>query len=271
MEVEVLLSTMNLKDIDEANILIKQMKVETPILIINQITKDVLPWDYEGENLKIYSYKQKGLSKSRNKAIRKLSKDIGIIADDDVVYENGYEKIICDAYKKYRDADIIAFYIKSNDKERNIRKQRTHKVNFITAMRIQSIQITFRQELIQKDKDFIKFKEEFGAGSKYFMGEESIFLYQCLSSRKNIYYVDKKVGEVNHRNSTWFNGFSKEFFYSEGAVFYVITKKFYKILILQYAIRKRKEYKNNMKIKDAIRYMLKGANEYKNNEGRNKS
>ena len=80
--------------------------------------------------------------------------------------------------------------------------------------------------------------------------------------------MDKKIGTANFDNSTWFKGFTKEFFFSEGGVFYVISKKFYKILILQYVIRKRKEYKNNMSIRKAIKYMVEGANEYKNNERR---
>lgn len=264
MEIEVLLSTMNLKDINQTKKLIKQMNVNTPILIINQITEDISPWNYDDENIKLYSYIEKGLSKSRNRAISNANADVAIIADDDVIYENDYEKTISDAYEKYKDADIIAFYVQSNNKKRSIKRQRTHKVNFITAMRIQSMQITFKSKEIKKEK--INFMEEFGAGSRYFMGEESIFLYQCLNNKKKIYYVNKKIAEVNHKNSTWFKGFSKEFFCSEGAVFYAITKRFYKILILQYAIRKRKAYKGHMRIKDAIRYMLEGANEYKNNE-----
>ncbi len=269
MEVEVLLSTMNLKDINQAKKITKQMNVNTPMLIINQITDNISPWKYDEGCVKVYSYKEKGLSKSRNRAISKASADVEIISDDDVVYEDNYKKIIEEAYKKYKDADIIAFYVQSNDKERSIRKQRTHKVNFITAMRIQSIQITFKRNSIQNS--LIKFKEKFGAGSKYFLGEENIFLYECLKEKKKIYYVDEKIGKVNYESSTWFKGFSKEFFCSEGVVFYVISKRFYRILILQYAIRKRKEYKNTIKIKDAIKYMLEGADEYKNNEKRTKS
>lgn len=266
MEVEVLLSTMNLKDIEEVRKLIEKMNIKTKILIINQITEDISIWEYEDDKIRIYSYKEKGLSKSRNKAIGKLNKDIGIIADDDIIYENNYEEIIKKAYQEYKDADIIAFYVYSDNKQRKIRKQRTHKVNFLTAMRIKSIQITFKEKFIKESN--VRFKEEFGAGSKYFLGEENIFLYQCLKNKKKIYYVDKKIGNATFDNSTWFKGFTKDFFFSEGTAFYAISKKFYKILILQYAIRKRKEYKNNMSIKNAIKYMVEGANEYKNNERR---
>lgn len=152
MEVEVLLSTMNLKDINKAKKIIKQMNVKTPILIINQITEDILPWNYEDKNIKVCSYKEKGLSKSRNRAISNASAEIEIIADDDVIYENDYEKTISDAYEKYKDADIIAFYVQSNNKKRSIKRQRTHKVDFITAMRIQSMQITFKSKEIKKKK-----------------------------------------------------------------------------------------------------------------------
>lgn len=116
MEVEVLLSTMNLKDINQAKKLTKQMNVNTPMLIINQITDNISPRKYDEGCVKVYSYKEKGLSKSRNRAISKSSADVEIISDDDVVYEDNYKKIIEEAYKKYKDADIIAFYVQSNDK-----------------------------------------------------------------------------------------------------------------------------------------------------------
>lgn len=264
MQLEVMLSTINLKDIGQAKELIQKMNVKTSILIINQITEDILPWNYNDGNIRIYSYVEKGLSKSRNHAINKANADIEIIADDDVIYKNDYEEIIKKAYEKYKDADIIAFYVESKNKERKIKKQKNHKVNFITAMKIQSMQITLKKDKIKG----ITFNEKFGAGSKYFMGEESIFLYKCLKEKKNIYYVDEKIGEVEQKNSTWYRGFSKEFFAVEGAIFYEITKKFYKILIIQYAIRKKKEYKDKMKIKEAIKYMLEGAKKYKNNERR---
>ena len=159
MELEVMLSTMNLKNKEEMKKLINQMKITTPVVIINQITEKIPLWDYQEKNIRLYSFPEKGLSKSRNRAMHKLNKDIGILADDDVQYRENYKQIILDAYHTHPDADIIAFYVETKSEERKIKKQKNHKVNWVTAMRIQSPQITFRMSSIQKQD--LQFNETF--------------------------------------------------------------------------------------------------------------
>lgn len=262
MEIEVLLSTMNLKNKNELRSLLNKMNISSKITVINQVKENIQKWEYITNKVKLYSYNEVGVSKSRNKALDKASGNIEILADDDVTYEDDYKKIIEDAYQQHKDADIIAFYVECNDKLRGIKKQRNHKINWITAMRIQSVQITFKKEAIKNSN--IRFKEQFGSGSKYFMGEDNIFLYDLLKSNKKMYYVDQKIGKVNNTQSTWFKGYTKEFFYSEGAIFYEISSKAYIFLILQYLVRKRKMYKNYIRMLDALKSMMKGAKNYKN-------
>lgn len=113
MKIEVLISTMNLK---EPETLLKEMNVQTPYKIINQV-KEIK----QIKDKNVYSYQEKGVSKSRNRALQKAEAEICIIADDDVKYVDNYEKIILEAYKKYPKADIIVFKIKSLDKERKVK------------------------------------------------------------------------------------------------------------------------------------------------------
>lgn len=256
MNIEVLVSTMNIKDKQEAIRLFQDMNIKGKAVMINQITdKKIQQTLEENEEKRIYSYYEKGLSKSRNKAIEKMEADIGVFADDDVVYCDNYEQIIKQAYETYKEADIIAFDMESSNPKRPIRKHRSHKVNYITAMQIQSVQITFRKS------NNLRLEEEFGAGAKYKFGEENILLYDCIKQGKKIYYVNEKIGTVSHQNSTWYTKMDKEFLQCEGAVLYRINKKIYWILILQYAVRKRNEH--NMSIKKAIKYLYQGAKEYK--------
>ena len=72
--------------------------------------------------------------------------------------------------------------------------------------------------------------KHFGSGSKFCLGEENLFLQDALKKQQKIYFVDQKIGEVNHKTSTWFQGYTSDFFYAEGAVFYAISKKFYKLI-----------------------------------------
>lgn len=253
--VEVLVATMNRKSKDQ---LIKKMNIKGNALVINQVTKDEIELVNEKEAAqKIYSFREKGLSKSRNKAIQNASSDICVIADDDLTYLDNYEQIISEAYDKYKDADIIAFYVESKTEDRPTTMQKEGKVGFLNSMKISSFQITFKRASIIKKN--ISFDTNFGAGSgKYTMGEENIFLFDCLKKGLKIYFVPQTIATVKHEDSTWYNGFNKELLVSKGAMFYRMSNIFSDILILQFAVRKYKYYKNNMGFIQALRYMFKG-------------
>lgn len=255
MNIQILLSTMNKKNIKDVEQTLKRMKVTKSALVINQITTKINTFSNEGQH-HIICKEEKGLSKSRNLAIQNFSGDVGIIADDDIVYEEDYYHKIEKAYRTHPDADIIAFYVESKNKKRPTKKQKTHRVNWITAMRISSFQITIKKGI------YPSFDEEFGAGTKYLMGEESIFLYDCLRQNKKIYYIDEKIATAEQKESTWFKGYNKEYFKAEGAIFYRISSLWYIPLILQFGIRKHNKWEAN--IKQTINWMLEGAREYKN-------
>ena len=177
------------------------------------------------------------------------------------MYEKGYKEIIKEGYKKYPDADIITFYVDNIDANRRKIKRKEGKINFVKSMRIQSVQITFkRQSIIDKG---IKFNEKFGSGTELYMGEENIFLIECLKKGLKIYYIPITIATIQDNNSTWFKGYNKKFFYVKGIVFYKMSKILYPILILQFAIRKRKLYNNNVKTLKAIQYMFNGIKKYK--------
>lgn len=258
MNVEILLSIMNQTNEKQIEEFTKQMKITGNVTVINQITDNSIKETIKKSGrIRIFSYKDKGLSKSRNIALDKLESDIGVISDDDVTYVQNYKEIIKRAYEEHPDADIIAFNVNSGNPERPIKNQKTHKVNCLSTMRIQSMQITLKKGIN------VAFEETFGAGSKYRFGEENIWLYDCLRTGKKIYYVNEKIGDALQQNSTWYSKKDKDFMKCEGAVFYRISKTWYKLLILQYAIRKRKEYKDNLTVMQAIKYLWQGAKEYK--------
>lgn len=256
MRVEVLISTMNLKDEKK---LINRMNVNKCI-IINQV-KNENDIEIKNSDCRVFSYCEKGLSKSRNRAINKSSGEIIAIADDDMTYCDDYEKIIISAYEKYRNADIIAFHVENSDSERGKKKRKEKKSNFLTSMKIQSVQLTMRRESIIKNN--LLFNENFGAGAKWFMGEENIFLYDCLKKGLKIYYVPDTIARLNDSESTWFRGFNKEYFIVKGGVYYEMSKIFCPLFILQFAIRKKKKYKNEMSIIEAIKFMNQGKKKRK--------
>lgn len=259
-KVEVLISTMNLKD---SNKLIRKMNINSKSVIINQITKpECEDINIIDSNNRVFSYHEKGLSKSRNRAIENCEGEICIIADDDLTYVDDYQNIITKSYEKFKDADVIAFGVK-NELGKNISSVKRKKINFLHSMKLCSVQLTFkRASLLNKN---LRFDTNFGTGSeKYKMGEENIFLFDCLKKKLRIYYVDETIAYLNESDSTWFKGYTKEYFISRGACFYRMSRKYSLFLILQFAIRKYNLYKSNMSLKEATQCMLKGAKEMKN-------
>src|SRR5699024_4400627 len=137
--------------------------------------------------LKFISSKDRGLSKSRNLAIKNSDADICLFADNDVTYEDKYINIILDAYKRHPDADIIAFTVNSTNIDRPSRVLNNGRVNRIMSMKISSVQISFKKNII--DKYQLQLNENFGAGSGIFSnGEENIFLYHAIKKGLKVYY-----------------------------------------------------------------------------------
>ena len=241
---------------------LEKMNIKSNYVVINQITNDnIKKINTLDKYNKIISIIDNGLSKSRNLAIKNCTCKIGLISDDDMYYVDNYQEIILNAYSKYKDADIIAFAVEHENKKFEKRLFKEGRLRYIKSLRISSVQMTIKTESIRSKN--IKFDEQFGSGSEYYMGEENIFMYDCLKNKLKIYYVPKKIGILKEINeSNWFKGYTKDFFLVKGSVFYRMSKELYIPLIFQFAIRKRK-YFNNINLFTAIKYMLEGANKYK--------
>ncbi len=249
-ELEVAVSTMNLYSNEEIEELMDRLKIKSEYLVINQI---------ENQNTKITNPKvinrcEKGLSRSRNVAINNLSSEIVCLADDDIVYEEDYKQTILEAHNKYRKADIICFYVESKNPNRKTKRMHTGKVGYIRSMRIFSPEITFKKDAIIKNG--LKFDENFGAGAFVNRGEEQLFIYSALKKKMKVLFINKKIGEVYQEESTWFNGFDEEFFKKQGILFKEMSPKFYKLYIIQYAIRKYFLYQKKLSISKAVKLMM---------------
>lgn len=249
-KIQVAISTQNLTNDEEVHNLLKSMNLKTDYIIVNQTNKE----NISIENKRVITKNEKGLSKSRNTAIEKSTENIILLADDDITYENNYEKIVKNAWDKYKKADIICFYVESKNSKRKTKRMNTGKIGYIKAMRIVSTEISLKKDSIKKVN--LKFLEEYGAGAKYNRGEEQIFLYEAIRKGLKIIFVNKKIGEVKQEESNWFTRYNLEYFNIQGEVFKKMSPKYYRILIFQYAIRKYHLYYKEISFKKAIYGML---------------
>lgn len=247
---------MNLKDYD----LHEKMNINSNCIVINQCSQNSIKQHLnKGKNLLYIDTTDRGLSKSRNLGIRNCSSKHFLIADDDLIYNDNVESIVIDAFKKYSDAAVIGFYVRSTNIERPTNKpDRSGRLTRIESMKLSSFQLAFNNDLLIESG--IIFNEAFGAGSgNVKMGEENILLYKLISKGYKVYYHDVLIGEVNHAETTWFTGIDSKYLSDRGAIFFEMSKKLYMIYILQFSIRKRYLYKKKFSLFQSIKLMYNGA------------
>ncbi|MFG6147463.1 glycosyltransferase [Halobacillus sp. B23F22_1] len=259
MKLELLVSTMLQKDTS----LVNKMNISTDAIIINQSNY----YGYneihkENNRIRMLSFNERGVGKSRNSAIMRSDADVCVMADDDAVYEDDYEEKILDEFKQNPKADVIIFSVKIIDNNgEKFKKLKRNRVRFFNSFKYGAVRIAFKRDVILKKN--IHFSLLFGGGTKYGSGEDSIFITDCLKKGLKIYTSPQKIANIYNHESSWFNGYNKKFFIDKGALFRAISPKFAKILILQFVIRRYFLFKNDMKLLEAYRYMIKGLKNYK--------
>lgn len=161
-KVQVLVSTMNQRN----HSLLKKMNIQTEAIIVNQCGFDKIEhFLHEGKNILWINSSTIGLSKSRNIALENATADYCLIADDDLIYKDGYEDVVIKCFEDNPDYSILRF--KVNGIERPFKKypSKSSRIGWRGIMKISSVEIAFRLKNVKK----IKFDELIGAGSKYKM------------------------------------------------------------------------------------------------------
>ena len=262
MNLEVLISCMNQQGMRIA----EQTGIQTDALIVNQCPQAECSDDVsldrnaiEVQNgsratIRMIRTNTRGLSKSRNLAIRHTVGDVCLLCDDDEQLDSSYEDTILKAYEALPDADIICFRI-SNQPSRLT--QKTQRLTKWTAMRIASWQITFRRESVLESG--IRFDEDMGAGTGNGGGEEVKFLRDCIKAGLKAYYVPKSIGTVAQSESTWFKGYDRDFFYKRGITNrYMLGLPVSILYAAYYTMVKRDLYKEYVTPWQSFKYTLDG-------------
>ncbi|MDM8218951.1 glycosyltransferase family A protein [Parasutterella secunda] len=257
-KIEVIMSCLNLQD----ESILLDGNIQSDILIINQCDNTSFKTfsfkDKNGEfhRVRIFSIKQRGLSQSRNLAIDYAEGEILLIADDDEKFIDNYPEIVLNAYKQNQSADLILFDIVSN-RPRHKSKLKQFKVGYIDAMRTSSQQISFRRASIIEKK--IRFDISMGAGTGNGGGEENRFLFDCLKQKLDIIFIPQLIAQVNHKDSSWFDGYTEEYFINRGYSSKKLLGFFLGFLyVIEWSVAKYYLYKNNMSIAQAVWLQTKG-------------
>lgn len=256
MRLEVLVATMFQNDYG----LLEKMNINSDAVIVNQCDKEEYhSLKYKNHRVIWINSKKRGLSKSRNLAIKNATADICLLADDDEIFLNDYENNVLHAFEKYKE-DLLRFEVVGIEdifKKYPIKGQ---KISYISSLKTSSVEIAFRRNSIVNNK--IHFDELIGTGTQFKMGEENAFLFACFHKKLQMRFVPIKIAKLHLGNSSWFRGFNEDFFLSRGAAFTAMQTRYVHILIFQFAVRKYKLYKDNLGLFRAIVLMETGRKAY---------
>ncbi len=257
MTVQLLISTMHQTD----RSLLQKMNVSSDAVVVNQCDregKETLT--YNGHQVLWIDTTERGLSKSRNMAIRHATADICFVSDDDMVYRNDYAETARAAFSRV-DADIIRFQVRGIEKTFRNYAPEEEAIGYLKSMKISSVEIAFKLSVFREKN--ILFDELIGSGTEFMMGEENVMLFQCLQKGMRIYYVPAEIADLHIGNSTWFHGMNDAFFVGKGAAFAAMKTPYTFLLIWQWAVRKRRMYRENASVWHAVRQMQKGKRLYR--------
>lgn len=252
MKLEILMATMFRKNIEELEL--DKKNITSDLLIINQTNDNKQFFD---DSIRMLNFKERGSSKSRNRAIENAKGDICLIADDDVIYKKNYEKIVLNAFKENPEADVITFQIETPNgkpfKKKYLQNERWH--NQMTILKCASIEIAFRRESIIKNKIFLD--DEFGLGSRYRVHDEIIFLMDCLKKGLRIKYIPIPI--VIHPEESSGTDYNEHLIISKGAAFIRLFGIKGMLLNIVFAFRKLNEYKDKFTLNEFIKIIYKGS------------
>lgn len=261
MSVELLVSTMNKNDYE----LIKKMNIQSNAIIINQCDRtDRKEMKINGYNVIWIDVQERGLSRSRNMALKNSTADYCLICDDDEILADGYASIIEESFSKVNNADIIAFdFIKRGSQNRYTKifeygnSKKVSKAPYFKCYC--SIRLAFRRKKIIANN--LYFDERFGAGSGMILsGEETLWQVKAKRVGLKIFHVPYVIAELIQQESSWFDGFNNKYFYDLGACLSVNYPFLCHILKYYYVINIRGGKMSNY---NKIKWLKNGIREFR--------
>lgn len=199
--------------------ILERSNVQSDVVVVNQCNHNsVEEFDFVNKfgrtcHAKYINTTERGLSRSRNMAIRNAWGDVCLICDDDELLHDDYEEIILSAYRENADAGIITFALNRLDNPTSYPVAKK-SLGLKGALRTSSQQITFSRCLLRDNE--ISFDEKMGSGTGNGGGEENRFLLDCRKAGFKMFYYPDIIATIKKGESQWFKGFTDKFFMDRG-------------------------------------------------------
>ncbi len=256
MTMQLLVAAMN----TEPQKLAEEMQLDSDAIIVNQT--DHYAYEelaYKGHTVKWFSMAERGVGLSRTHALLRADADISVFADEDIVYEAGYEKRILDAFEKHPEADMLLFNVQAMPGRETYEIKEFGRVHTYNCGRYPTYSFAVRTEAVHKRN--ITFSLLFGGGAKYSNGEDSLFIQECIKKGMKVYAVPVRIGAERVRESTWFKGYNRKFFFDRGVLYYHLYGSLQKVMAARFLWKHRNQMFDELSMKEAWRAMCEGMKE----------
>lgn len=259
--VQVLVACMHQKD----DSLYKVMNLQTDAILANQCDEYRFETyiESDGNKVELISTADRGVGKNRNKALLNASGKYLLCSDQDMIYVDGYEKIVEEAFQKCPKADIIVFNLEYLNRFTPARKEsgKFEKVHIWNCMRYGTARVAMRKGAL--DKACLSFSTMFGGGAQYSSGEDSLFIRDAFKKGLKMYKSPIVIARVKQEESSWFRGYTDKFFIDKGVL---IANAFpaMKHLLVYYFAYGMKSLSKEHNFSKIVKLMKKGFKEFKN-------
>lgn len=192
---EILVSTMNRNSLD---FLIPMFPFchfsKFLILVINQTDGNNLLFS-DFPSVRVINSLERGLSKSRNLALKNARGKILLIADDDLIYREDFDSKIIQAHNQYIGKAIISFCIENSNGSlfKKYLPNAKKNLSLLELFNVLSVEISINKSILNKTG--VRFDENFGLGSIFEMGEEAVFLSDIKNKKQQIAFVPVVIAD----------------------------------------------------------------------------
>lgn len=256
MELQVLVSAVN----QSPKELAEKMNLSTDAIIINQCDHFAYEEYRHGKGtVKCFSLAERGVGLSRNTALMRADAEICLFSDEDIVLNPDYAEKIISAFENNPAADVITFNVKVDASRATYCNKERKRIRWYNYGRYPTYAAAARTESLKRAN--VSFSLLFGGGAKYSNGEDSLFFHDCLKKGLRMYAETAEIGEEVYRESTWFTGYNRKFFFDRGVLYASLYGCMAKMMALRFLLAHKKTMCGEIPFVQAYRLMAEGIKE----------
>lgn len=261
MKITVLVTTMHQTDLSKY----REMNLQTDAVLANQADwNEIVVTSVDGHEVRMITTDTRGVSRNRNIALAhyKQDEDVIVFADDDLVFNDGYDEMIAAEFEAHPEAEAIKFNLHDLSETRKISMKRIEKYEKATRRNMSSSGVwglAVRTAAVKKMN--LRFDERFGSGGDYSNGEDSIFLMNMIDRGIAFYRSPVDIAGIDQTESFWFTGNNELYFKTSGILIDTIYPAVSRLIVIRSAYRAHRRRNSGMSFLRILKCYFDGIRE----------